>query len=94
MMDNFLGNKRIKSRIIFRFIIVGTLASAFLLYRFMYKEYGVECYNDAWHNFTSDLNKGLDSGGADNVVIGIGQVFMDFWIVAICLFWYNNQHLG
>jgi hypothetical protein len=93
-MDHLLGNNGIKSRIIFRFIIVGTLACAFLLYRFMYKEYGAGCYNDAWHDFTSDLNKGLDSGGTDNIIIGIGQVFMDFWIVAISLFWYHYQHSG
>lgn len=93
-MDKLFGSGRIKSRIIFRFIIVGTLASAFLLYRFMYKEYSTLCLHDAWHDFTSDLNKGLDSQGKDNVVIGIGQVFMDFWIVALSLFWYSCQHSG
>lgn len=93
-MDNWLGAGRIKPRIIFRFVTIGLLSMGFLFYRFFYKEYSTDCYNDAWHDFTAELNHHLDQNGADNVVIGIGQVFMDFWIIAISAFWYLNQHAG
>jgi hypothetical protein len=73
---------------------MGVLSSGFLLYRFMYKPYATECCNDAWHNFTADLNRNLDQDGYDNIVIGFGQVFMDFWIVAISIFWYEHRHSG
>jgi hypothetical protein len=85
---------RIKPRIIFRFILVGILSTGFLLYRFIYKPLPTQCYNDAWHEFTADLNTDLDYGDNGNIVIGIGQVLMDFWIVAISVFWYLCQHSG
>lgn len=70
-----------------RVIVVISLSSFFLLYRFLATKPGPVCINDAWHNFSSGLNEGLDNGGKDNVVIGIGQVLMDAWIVTAVVVW-------
>ena len=78
-------------RAILRFITVGVMTTLFLLYRILAKKHDPSCLNDAWHNFTASLNNGLDSGGRDNIVLGIGQVLMDGWIVSMCIVWYDPR---
>jgi len=69
-----------------RLVVITTSLLFYLLYRFLYNNQLPLCYRDAWHDLTYDLNIRLKNG-VDDVVIGIGQVLMDGWIVTIILLW-------
>lgn len=86
-MRSLINQRTISPRIVLRFTILSILSSLFFVYRFLYPKQNPQCLNDAWHNFSGDLNKGLDQNGTDNIIIGIGQVLMDGWIVMLIIFW-------
>lgn len=93
-MERLLEKEQIPPRIILRVIFLTAASMVFLIYRFFYKAEDTLCLRDVWHNFTQPLNSALDRDNNDNILIGIGQVIMDFWIVSTCIFWYGLAHTG
>ena len=86
--------KNIPTRKIFRSIILVLFLSSFLVYRFIYNIDIPSCLVDKWHVFTASANNNLDINNNDNIVIGIGQVIMDSWIVLTFIFWYLAINKG
>jgi len=63
------------------------MLTAFVCYRFIYESIDTtRAVFDAYQEFTFEINRKLYHGW-DNVVIGIGQVMMDGWILSSALFW-------
>jgi hypothetical protein len=70
----------------FKAIFAFLLSLSFFLYRFLKDKPNLTCIFDRYHSFTSPINMKLE-GGLDNILIGIGQVLMDGWIVFSFIIW-------
>lgn len=59
----------------------------YFLYRLLYKKYtGEACNIDKYHEVTYEANRKLYHGW-DNMIIGIGQLLMDGWVLFMGTYW-------
>jgi hypothetical protein len=76
---------------------------AFVVYRCSFPGVVTDCINDAYHNFSINLNRDLvqQAGPAfegnsnqltvfGKAFIGTGQVLMDLWIAIMATIWYQT----
>jgi len=71
---------------LFKLISAILLLACFLVYRFLYEPTNPDCILDRYHVFTGPINKNLEDG-FDNVIIGIGQVMIDLWVIICFILW-------
>ena len=65
----------------------------YTIYRIFYIKFdNSKCYQDTYFDATWNANRWLRNHGA-NVIIGIGQVMMDAWIIFAGVAWYIFAYL-
>ena len=69
-------------------VIAFMFSLGYLLYRLLYEKYtGTLCNIDKYHQLTYAANRKLFHGW-DNLIIGIGQLLMDGWVLFTAIYWY------
>ena len=86
--------KDIPKRKVLRLLFIAIFFTSFFIYRCLYNTDIPLCLKDVWHVATASANNGLDYDNNGNIVIGIGQVIMDCWIVLTFIFWYISLKKG
>ena len=70
------------------------ISIVFVINRIWYESYsGKECFLDNYHELTYGANRKMMEGW-DNIVIGIGQLMMDSWVLLIGVYWYDLSNSG
>lgn len=69
------------------------LTGGYLAYRLAYIRIIVNCIHDTYLEATYNANRWMYNG-ADDPILGIGQVLTDLWILILGIIWYAFSYAG